>query len=258
MLDLSEASLVLLSEASLVLLSEASLIILASALLSVLLALGLFLGWSTGRRLSGRRYTYLLYYAMYLFAINIPKLTMAVFGYVLPPYPRLVMDIVEVTLIFLAAESWTSERTTFRRWLILVPAYAAGVMVFVTGSDGWVLVQSLSFGLVLLLTVYNISRNAPWPVALAVSASFGSWVLLEALLPQSGPPVGHAFGMLVKVMLMGSVMFSTYERQHRDLWQAAMVRKRAIQIIASGESGMTSGMTMSDIDFCDMNNRHGD
>lgn len=238
--------------------SESSLVILASVLLSVLLAIGLFAGWCTGKRLSGRRYTYLLYYAVYLAMINIPKLTMAMSGYILPPFPSLVMDIVEVTLIFMAAEAWTSERTTIRRWLFLVPAYAAGVMVFVTGGDGWVLVQSLSFGLVLLLTIYNISKNAPWYVAVAVSLSFGSWVILEAAFPQSGPPVGHAFGMLVKVMLMGSVMFSTYERQHRDLWQAALVRKRAIQIIASGESGMTSGMTMSDIDFCGMNNRHGD
>jgi hypothetical protein len=234
--------------------SESSLVLLASTLLSVLLGFGLLLGWCLDKRLSGRRYTYLLYYAVYLFVINIPKLTIAMFGYVLLPFPALVMDIVEVTLIFLAAESWTSERTTFRRWLILVPAYAAAVMVFVTGSDRWVLVQSLSFGLVLLLTIFNISRNAPWPVAVAVAVSFGSWVILEVALPQSGPPVGHAFGMLVKVMLMGTVMFSTYERQHRDLWRAGMVWKKAIQIIASGEHGMT----LSDINFCSMENGHDD
>lgn len=216
--------------------SDANLIILASAILSVFLALGLFVGWCAGRRLSGRRYDYLIYYAAYLLVINIPKLVLAMLGYEYHSVLRLAMDVVEIVLIFLAAKAWSREKTSVYLWLILVPAIVAAAMHQTTGSPTWAMIYGLSFGLILALTIYYISRKAPWYVTATVVLSFGAWIALEVVFHHAGNPVGHAYAMLVKIMLMGSVMFANYERQHRSLWRAAMMRRVAIGIIA-GEIG---------------------
>lgn len=209
---------------------------LASLLLSIFLGISMLVGWCIARRLSQRYYQYLLYYALYVFCVNIPKLALYLAG-AAPHSPlRFALDCLEIILIWLAATAWTKDPITARQLLYPIPGIAAAMMHHITGSSTWAMVYAASIVFLLILTVYYISRNAPWFITLTVSVAFLSWMLIEAVWIHGGDPVGHAFGMVVKVSVFGAITLAHYERQHRHLWQAAMVRKMAIQA-AAGDLG---------------------
>ena len=205
---------------------------LASLLLSFFLGVSLICGYCIARKLSQDYYKYLKWYAMYIFLVNIPKLILYFTGGNPHTPLRFALDCLEVILIWLAATAWTREPITARQMLYPIPGIAAAMVHTITGSPTWAAIYAVTIVGLLAHTVFNISRKAPWYVTLTVAGAFLSWMIIEIVFPHAGDPVGHAFGMVVKVSVFGAITLAHYERQHRHLWQAAMFRKLAIEAAA--------------------------
>jgi hypothetical protein len=145
---------------------------------------------------------------------------------------RFAVDCLEVILVWLAATAWSREPLTARQMLYPIPGIAAAMFHTITGSETWAMIYAVTIVGLLAYTVFNISRKAPWFVTMTVAGAFLSWMIIEIVFPHAGDPVGHAFGMVVKVSVFGAITLAHYERQHRHLWQAAMFRKLAIEAAA--------------------------
>lgn len=212
--------------------SDINLVLIASILVSVSVMFGFACSWCMSGRLYGRRYNYLLLYALYMALSNMPKLLLTFAGV---PIHRLVwtfLDVVGLLILFIAAENWRPGGIRPWHWLVFLIGIAFSIAHHIAGERVFAAGYSLSVLAVLIITLYNIASQSPPLVSVLVGASFAGWTLVTLIFPHTGNVVGHAFGMATKVIVFGSVTVAHYERQHRKIWQAARVRSLAIDIVA--------------------------
>lgn len=212
-------------------LNQDSWILLASLTLSIVITLGFLFLWGIGKFFGEEVCGCIIYYAAYLAFVNIPELALTVFAgdfFRRHTQADLFLDLLGVVFVFAAARGWSDWKDPRWHWLLAAGSALLALAHHATGSPAWANAYALSFVVLLIYTVWQISRDAPTFVTVLVSAGFSTWILLSVLFPHSGNPVGHAFGMVVKVVVFGSIMLAIYERQHRHLYEAALARKRAI------------------------------
>jgi len=212
--------------------SDIQLVLLASILVSMSVMCGFGCSWAISGRLYGKRYNYLIYYALFMLLSNIPKLIATVAGHPIHVTFWTVTDIVGLLLLFLAAEQWRNEGFRTWHWLIFLAGSMFAIAHNVAGSRACATGYAICVSLIMLITLMAIASRSPHLVTIFVGLSFLGWTALNLAFPHTGDIVGHAFGMATKVIVFGALMVAHYERQHRRIWQAARVRSLAIDIVA--------------------------
>ena len=152
--------------------SDIQLVLTASILVSLSVMCGFLYSWFASGRLYGKRFNYLIYYALYMAISNIPKLSMTIAGVSTHSAIWVILDSAGLLLLLLAADAWGGKGVRHWHWFIVIAGTMSSIAHNITGQKVFATGYSIAVLAVLLIMLYNIWAKSQPVIAFFVAVSF--------------------------------------------------------------------------------------